>query len=52
MSATTTTTIAAQRHIETPSGRIACREQGTGWVAHFVHGVRLLLRAHWTETSR
>src|SRR5215470_5579011 len=40
MSSATTTT-AAQQRIETPSGRIAYREQGTGPVALFVHGVLL-----------
>lgn len=41
MSATATTTTAAERRIETPSGRIAYRDQGTGPVALFVHGVLL-----------
>lgn len=40
----TTTTPAAVRRVETPSGRIAYREQGSGPAALFVHGV--LLNGH------
>ena len=41
---TTASTTTARQRIETPSGRIAYREQGTGPVALFVHGV--LLNGH------
>ena len=38
---TTASTTTARQRIETPSGRIGYREQGTGPVALFVHGVLL-----------